>query len=231
MDRDGWTLRPQKPLTQVDQVVMSLRADIIACRLMPDTKLHIAALAEQLSVSLGAVREALAALAAEGLVLAQPQKGYRVCSISSQSLSHLVEARVDIECLCLAQAIKHGGMRWEIQCANAHAALALPRGEAQLPEVDCQDSHEAFHFALVSACPNEWLLRMQSSLYRQSERYRRLMSLLGPNDARDIGGEHQALLDAALARDADTACALLSEHLVRTARALLESHLLQPHDV
>ena len=72
---------------------------------------------------------------------------------------------------------------------------------------------------------------MQSSLYRQSERYRRLMSLLGPNDARDIGGEHQALLDAALARDADTACALLSEHLVRTARALLDSHLLQPHDV
>jgi GntR family carbon starvation induced transcriptional regulator len=163
-------------LTQVDQVVLALSADIIACRLMPDAKLHIALLAEQLGVSLGAVREALAALAAQGLVVAQPQRGYRVSPISGMSLSHLVQARVEIECLCLREAVKHGDLQWEVRCLTAHAALHRAQSQGAADGGDAQSmrlrAHDEFHLALVSGCPNEWLLRIQRNLYQQSERYR-----------------------------------------------------------
>lgn len=211
-----------KPMTQVDQVVASLTDDIIACRLLPDARLHIASLAEQQGVSLGAVREALAALAAEGLVVAQPQRGYRVSPISGQSLSHLVQARVDIECLCLAEAIKHGDLQWEKRCLTAFGTLKKSRVANSGAHIT---AHDAFHFALVSGCPNEWLLRIQRNLYQQSERYRRLVNVIGPK-TRDIDGEHQALLDMVLARDVDGARALLTQHLMKTARMVLDSPML-----
>lgn len=43
----------------------------------------------------------------------------------------------------------------------------------------------------------------------------------GYSHARDIGGEHNALLEAALARDVDRACSLLDEHLTRTVELAL----------
>ncbi|WP_461330679.1 GntR family transcriptional regulator [Bradyrhizobium liaoningense] len=55
-----------------------LRADILATRLLPGQKLHIAGLAKTFSVSLAAVREALSRLVADGLVQASDQRGFRV---------------------------------------------------------------------------------------------------------------------------------------------------------
>ena len=219
-----------KSTTQVDQVVARLTDDIIACRLLPDAKLHIASLAEHLGVSLGAVREALAALAAEGLVVAQPQKGYRVSPISGKSLLHLVQARVDIECLCLAEAIKHGDLQWERRCLAALDALKQLRPKKSGMDEAAKEArihaHDDFHYALVSGCPNEWLLRIQHNLYQQSERYRRLTNVIKTPKPRDIDSEHQELLDIVLARDVDGACALLTKHLMQTAKAALDSPLL-----
>ena len=46
--------------------------------------------------------------------------------------------------------------------------------------------------ALVSACPNQWLLRMRHMLYKQSERYRRLSVTLS-TDQRDVRAEHRRI--------------------------------------
>ena len=43
--------------------------------------------------------------------------------------------------------------------------------------------------------------------------------------ARNIGEEHQAIVDATLARDADKAVALLSAHLSATTRILLTAQI------
>src|SRR5271157_1164652 len=49
----------------------------------------------------GAVREALSRLSAEGLVIAESQKGYRVAPLSADELLDLTEARVEIERIAL----------------------------------------------------------------------------------------------------------------------------------
>ena len=82
--------------TQSDRMFDSLRDDILACRLLPGSKVRINDIAQSSDVSLGAVREALSRLGAEGLVVAESQKGYRVASLSVEDLRDLTEARVEI---------------------------------------------------------------------------------------------------------------------------------------
>jgi DNA-binding GntR family transcriptional regulator len=57
-------------------------------------------------------------------------------------------------------------------------------------------------------------------LFDQSERYRRLAQAYGQAD-RDVDGEHRALVRAALGRDAERACALLTEHIAKTTDVVL----------
>ena len=85
--------------------------------------------------------------------------------------------------------------------------------------------HAQFHLALVAACDSPTLLRIRSGLFVQSERYRRLSVPL-QREIRNIDAEHKALMDAALERDADFVCGLMSNHLWRTTRVLLASPVL-----
>ncbi|WP_158085722.1 GntR family transcriptional regulator [Henriciella aquimarina] len=209
------------PETQVEQVIARLRRNIVSARLMPGAKLNIATLAQEVGVSAGAVREGLAALQAEGLVQAEPRRGFRVAGISRSDLSELTEARVAIERLCLEGSIKRGGIDWESNCRRAFESLS----EQSVSEAAGMQAHERFHHALVSACGNRWLLKMQRMLYAQSERYRHL-SIRFASPSRDVLGEHGQILDAVLSRDTEKATTLLDHHLRETARQLLQTDFL-----
>jgi DNA-binding GntR family transcriptional regulator len=215
-----------KGLSQTRQVFAELRTAIVGGRLLPGSKLNIAALAEELDVSAGAVREGLAMLEAESLVVSEPSRGYRVSPISPEDLDELIKARIEIEKLCLAEAIRHGDLVWEGSVVSAHHRLSrLAERDAAMPTVlsaEWTGSHADFHNALVSGCPNSWLLRMHQMLYQQSERYRQLSAPLGKG-SRDVGAEHQALLDAVLNRDIQAAQALIAEHLQTTGRLLMSA--------
>jgi DNA-binding GntR family transcriptional regulator len=201
-----------------------LRADLLACRILPGERLITRDLCERFSVSLGAIREALSRLTSEGLVSAEPQRGFRAAPISPADLADLTLARVELETLCLRRAIAHGDVFWETRLVAA--AHHLSRTPPRAPEDPARsneawtEAHCAFHAALVAGCGSQWLLHLQSLLYAQSERYRRL-SVPFEMGVRDVQQEHQALLAAALARDADKAVQLLTEHLEKTTRILL----------
>ena len=202
-----------------------LRADLLACRLQPGSRLKIAGLCEALSVSLSAVREALSRLTAEGLVVAEPQRGFRVAPISAAELLDLTQVRTQIEGMCLERAMAAGNVGWE---ANLVAAFhRLSRTPEREPE-DLQRmneawsvAHAAYHEALVSACDSPWLLRLRATLYAQSERYRRL-SVPVTEIRRDLNLEHHAIMTAALARDAVRSKTLMAQHLELTTRILLD---------
>src|ERR1700722_6476034 len=90
-----------------------LRADLLACRLQPGQRLRINELCKRLSVSLGAVGEALSRLTSEGLVSAEPQLGFTVAPISAIDLHDLTMVRIEIEGLCLRQSVANGDLSWE----------------------------------------------------------------------------------------------------------------------
>lgn len=205
-----------------------LRDAVVEARYAPGVKLRIDHISRDLGVSSGAIREALSRLTAEGLVLAEPQKGFVVAPISRQDLVDLTDVRMEVEGLCLARSIKRGDLDWEGRVLSAHHKLnAL--GDAYKtpgsPEARrWHQLHETFHDQLASACENLWWLRLRRQLYIQSERYRRLS---GPADEthRDIVGEHQRIADAALARETDSAVQHLEDHLSKTTEILLKSRI------
>jgi DNA-binding GntR family transcriptional regulator len=205
-----------------------LRADLLSCRIQPGTRLKIQELCTRLSVSLGAIREALSRLTSEGLVMAEPQRGFRAAPISPEDLRDLTMVRIEIDSLCLRRAIEQGNVDWEARLVAAfHRLSRTPEHRTGDPEGtsdDWADSHAAFHAALVDGCDSVWLLRLHGQLYDQSERYRRLSVSVAPR-RRDIGNEHQKILDAVLARDADKAVELLSQHLQVTTDILLSASL------
>src|SRR5438093_3120133 len=113
-------------LTQ--HVYQELRTKLLNGKLRPGEKLNISRLCATMSVNLSAVREALARLTSEGLVIAEPQRGFRAAPITTDELVHLTDARVQIESLCLARAIQLGNLDWETAIVAAlHRLLHTPR--------------------------------------------------------------------------------------------------------
>jgi DNA-binding GntR family transcriptional regulator len=207
-----------------------LRADVLACRLKPGERLVINQLCQQLNVSLGAVREALSRLTSEGLVIAEPQRGFRVAPISAEDLKDLTAVRLEIELLCLKDSIAHGDVHWEASLVAAHHLLSRTpertTGDFRLLSEAYATAHRSFHEALVAGCKSPWLLRLRALLYDQSERYRRLSLPLAERE-RDVNSEHKAIADAVLARDVPRAAALLTAHLERTSQILLHTAISQ----
>jgi DNA-binding GntR family transcriptional regulator len=198
----------------------SLRADLLACRLAPGDKLNINDLASRLQVSLGAVREALSRLTAEELVTLEAHRGFRAAPVSVSELHDLTSTRIEIESSCLRRAIELGDVEWETGIVAAfHRLSRTPEraagAELQINE-DWSRAHKGFHRALVAACDSPWRLRLRDYLYDQTERYRRL-SVPASGDARDLGAEHRALMEATLARESDRAVHLLQQHFRVTA--------------
>lgn len=219
--------------TQADQVFESLRADILSCRLAPGSKVRINEVAARLGVSLGAVREALSRMSAEGMTVAQAQKGYSVAPVSEDELLDLTATRVSIEQLCLRKAVERGDVDWETAIvATFHRLHRIPEydpGDPTLLNEAWSLAHAAFHAALVAGGGSPSLLRIRAMLYAQTERYRRLSIPLRRTE-RNVVTEHRAMVDAALARDADGLCGLIDDHLWTTTRILLASPVLSGGD-
>ncbi|MDR3439576.1 FCD domain-containing protein [Telmatospirillum sp.] len=214
--------RPTAVASRTQTAYEQLRHDLIAGRLLPGDRLKINELSLSLGVSLGAVREALSRLTSEELVVAEPQRGFRVAGVSIADLRDLTMVRVEIEGMCLRRSIACGDVAWESLVVAAFHALsrtAESDGGNGGPGENWLQAHAAFHRALVSACGSAWLLRLQGLLYAQSERYR-CLSLAGGGSGRDAQAEHQEIVEAVLTRSADRAAALLKAHFETTSRIL-----------
>src|SRR5580692_12854706 len=85
-----------------------IRAELLRGSLRPGAPLRTQALSERLGVSGAVVREALTRLSEKGLVVASPQRGFRVMDLSVEHLQDLTNVRAQLESLALAQSIEHG---------------------------------------------------------------------------------------------------------------------------
>ncbi len=211
--------------TQASELVGRIRADIIACTLPPGERLPLPDLSARYGCGISPLREALVRLSTTGLVVLEDQKGFRVAPVSREDLRELTDVRSEIECLALARAIAGGDVEWEAQVVSALHRLsrleyAASGSRELLPEWEA--AHQAFHFALVSACRSRWLLHFRNLLAQQTARYRRLIVSIGMGE-RDVVKEHAELADAVLGRDAMRACALIRAHFARTAETVLSA--------
>lgn len=192
------------PNTLIESIYERIRDDIIYGVLAPDTKLRIEQLRAQYGISASPLREALNRLSGEGLVNVVGQRGFKVSSISLDDFHTITCLRIKLEFEALRQSIEKGNDIWE---ANMIAAFhRLSKAKHQKYEINnWEKRHDAFHQSLFAGCQPGWLLRFCVTLYEQDKRYR-LISMLPHDIVRDSNQEREQIMNAALKKDADTAC-------------------------
>jgi DNA-binding FadR family transcriptional regulator len=181
-------------------------------------------LAQQLGVSRPSVREALIALEVEGLVEVRMGSGIyvrdqaaasRAAPVMAEPPLETIRAREVIECELAARAAL--SMKAP-QVRGLREAIALMRHEAAQGQLPTQGDR-LFHVRIVEAAGNPVLTRVVTELY--DERHNPLFAQLGSHfenvaSWRLAIAEHQAVVDAIAAHDADAARAAMSRHLMQS---------------
>lgn len=210
------------PRTLASALVDRVRTDIVSGVLVPGSKLRLKELAGRYETSVNPVREALARLAATGLVLAEDQRGFSVAPISAHDFNDLTRVKQEIYGIALRASLERGDLAWESRVVAAHHRLygVTPSSEDEpVDRVAYEKYHGDFHRALIDACDSAWLIHFYEVLYEQSMRYQRFVPPVA-SAWRKVRTEHDSILKAALSRDADRTIALFTKHLAAKANKL-----------
>jgi DNA-binding GntR family transcriptional regulator len=203
--------------TIASQLVERLREAIVSGGLETGAKINLERTRETFDVSLSPLREALARLIPEGLVLFEDNRGYQVAPLSLSNLEEIARLRQEFETFALRQAMTVGDIDWEGDIMRSLHRLNRVERDASRPQTLAQweHHHRDFHLTLISGCRMPQLLSFCRVLLNLNDRYRRTL-IAAPSGDRDITAEHSEIAAATVARDMEVACRCLTEHLHRT---------------
>ncbi|KUR76764.1 FCD domain-containing protein [Novosphingobium sp. Fuku2-ISO-50] len=210
------------PRTLVQDVYQRLRSDIIYGELKPGKRLRAEHLKGLYNVSGATMREALALLVADALVISREQRGFIVAPVSIADFTDITETRATLEAHAVRMAVRQGDDEWEVNLSGAFHRLSLAEERRAYRQNDdyWEECNKKFHEALVAGFDSPWTRYFLTILYRQSERYRRIALNNAPPE-RDVHAEHVAIFEAAMARDEVTVGALIEQHIRATLDVIL----------
>jgi DNA-binding GntR family transcriptional regulator len=135
----------------VETLAGALRAEILDGRRPAGSRLVEAELCARFGAARHSLRAALRALATEGLVAIEPNRGARVARLGPQEIRWLYELRAALECEAARLALERHGGRVPAAVHEACGALvAACRGPAvRWREVN--EAHAGLHGAIVAA--------------------------------------------------------------------------------
>lgn len=201
-----------------------LRENIVSLRLKPGAALNEKEIADAHGVSRTPVREALLRLAEERLVDVYPQYGTFVSRIRLVELKDAMVIRKALEAVTAREAAKRATK------AGVAGLRRLVVRQAESDRADDAESFyaadEAFHQALAALAehPNLWRVVRQEKA--QVDRCR-MLTLPNATRRRDVIAQHEAILRAVEAGDADAAELAMAAHLAEVLpsfEALPERH-------
>jgi len=184
-------------------------------------------LARQLGVSRPSLREALIALEVEGLLDVRVGSGIYVTEPGSRARGavladasgpfEVIRARWLIEGECAALAARHGGVAQLRAIRKAHAIMLKQAKRHHNP----LDADRAFHVCIAEATGNSALVLTVQTLWDQrvGPLYRALERKLEyPAMAAETIAEHEAVLEAIIARDPAAARNAMRRHMDMTRK-------------
>lgn len=174
------------------------------------------ALADKFGVSRTPVREALRRLASSGLVELRPRRPAIVRRLSSEELADLLEALGEIEGLCARYAAERmtQGERLLLKSLLEKSADALPdKDSASIRRYDAE-----LHRLIHQGSHNRSLQKVARDMRSQASVYSSAPYTM-PNHVSDPSvphRQHEGIVRAILAHDADEAQRLMGEHIGST---------------
>ncbi|MGY6496657.1 MAG: GntR family transcriptional regulator [Microcella sp.] len=209
-----------------DAVYDALRESIVDGRDAPGTAVTEQAIADRFGVARPTAKAALERLVAEGLLRRTAHKSARVPALDRDDIVDLYANRATLEVsdlAGLADAIAAGHTRLPDAALTAQRALTDALGAGSAASAPLARADIAFHRALVEAQPSPRLAHLHALLMGEIElctgqvQSHRLLALA------DVVDQHQSILDAVAAGDADRAATLTRAH-IEGARDRLLSH-------
>lgn len=189
----------------------AIEEEVATGKLAPGTHLDEIELARRFGVSRTPIREALSLLAGEGVVEIRPRRGAVVAQITPQRLVEMFEVMAELEAMCArlaARRITHDELQTLEQAhENCRAASQSVDSDAYFY------ANEHFHHAIYQASHNRFLSDQAHALQRRLRPYRRLQ-LRVRNRLGKSFEEHQSILDALRAGDADRAVDSIRGHVM-----------------
>lgn len=208
--------RMQNRLKLSDEIIESLRQALLSGSYPEGAKLGLEELAEELGVSIMPVREALIALANEGLVIAEPRKGFRASPLQQQDLDDIFEIQAHLAGILAARAAKVAteedvAKLWEMHHRFEAVSQEPPGKErsAKLGELNTE-----FHRQINKLPPGDrvrWFLRLTNKFVRQD-----LFESI-PGTLESALKDHPRIIEAIAAHDSEQARRLMEEHFAQGA--------------
>jgi DNA-binding GntR family transcriptional regulator len=198
-------------------VTDTLRERILGGQYSQGERLVENKLSTELGVSRIPVREALRALAAEGLVRIEPRRGASVATLSPNIAKEMVEVRATLE-----------GLNAKLAAQRRDPALIAELNEVLRQGTEAAGSGRSdrfvelnshFHEVLGNIAANSVLQDMVRTL---RERTGLLFAPANVVRARQNWEEHAQILQAVIAGDADLAALLATRHVYSAAKAAEE---------
>lgn len=206
--------------TATDVAYVGLKNAILTCELAPATFVTESQLTESTGHGRGAIREALARLAMEGLVEVQPRRGYRVTDVSLSDLREVFEMRLLLEPHAAEQAAVHAP-RAKIRVLHdlAHATFV---GGDRASYIAYIEANREFHTRLAAAAGNNRLANAIRQLLEETQRVL-FLSLTARSTTDTPLHEHHDLYDAVLEGDAAKAWEISKRQIENARTRILDS--------
>lgn len=204
-------------VTRSLSAIVALREQLLRGDFAPDERLQEVALAERLQVSRTPIREALRTLAEEGLLVYEPNRGYRVRRFSLDYILKAFRLRMALEGLSARLAAE----RPVTDAVDAEFHEVLARGDILLKSVDTKKfdvgqwraMNKDFHFIIHRHADNELLMQTARWATRIPVVIQGAFRWYGAADYRRSHDDHHRLYDAIRRGQPDRADHLMQEHI------------------
>lgn len=197
-----------------EDVAERLRQRIFAREMEPGSWIDEIRLAQEYGISRTPMREALKVLAAEGLVTMKLRRGAYVTEVNEKDLSDVYHLLALLE----ADAVTELTRRAQADQLRELQAMHQELAQAQQNRARFFAINERFHLRLLEMADNRWRMQLVADL-RKVMKLNRHQSLFKTGRVQDSLAEHQALLDAMLAHDAQLAGQRMHEHFANGLEA------------
>ncbi len=202
------------PRALYEEVAELLRERIFSNQLAPGSWIDELKLAEEYGISRTPLREALKVLATEGLVTMKVRRGAYVTEVNAKDqrdVYHLLSL-LESDAAGVVAASATDAQLQDLQALHHSLIAALPDTDTFF------EINERFHMRLLEIADNRWRDQLVADL-RKVMKLNRHNSLLKSGRVAESLREHQALMDALLARDAGLSVQRMREHFANGLEA------------
>lgn len=201
---------PAPTLTLSDYLVQEITRKILRGELQPGQRLQEVAIAQQVGVSRGPVREAIRTLQEHGLVTYQPNRGVWITKLTEPDVLNLIEVRVALEGLAARLAAPRLGAE-HFRRLTTLVARMYEVAERSTP-VELMPLDVEFHRFLSQASGNNHLAHHIGLLSVQARQHYVISHMLIV-DAGFVASQHAAMIEVLRAGDPQAAEAAMIAHI------------------